>query len=137
MDEDGYCKSKDAFRGYSKAQMKQMLLENEDLIRQKRSVCCLDFYSLSLTPILSHHREAKELEKQMDADWYRESLRLQRTMAQAELDEHNLREQLRQDQLATLRQQAKEAAERKAIDRTDKFGTITGDFYAKFGTSCR
>jgi hypothetical protein len=124
--------------------MKQMLLENEDLIRQKRSVGSLLFSltilnlpSLLYTPLLSHDREAKELEKQMDADWYRESLRLQRTMAQTELDEHNLREQLRQDQLATLRQQAKEAAERKALDRTEKFGTISGDFYAKFGTSCR
>jgi hypothetical protein len=37
LDENGYCRTKDAFRGYSKGQMKQMLLENEDLIRQKRS----------------------------------------------------------------------------------------------------
>jgi hypothetical protein len=111
--------------------MKQMLLENEDLIRQKRSHSPHRF---------AHHlvlREAKEREKQNDADWYRESLRLQRAMAQAELDEQNLREQLRQDQLATLRDQTREANDRKSASRTDQFGKISGDFYAKFGTSCR
>jgi hypothetical protein len=82
-------------------------------------------------------REAKEREKQNDADWYRESLRLQRAMAQAELDEQNLREQLRQDQLATLREQTQQANDRKSTSRSDQFGTISGDFYAKFGTSCR
>jgi hypothetical protein len=62
LDEDGYCKSKDAFRGYSKGQMKQMLLENEDLIRQKRSVLfsppssscsCSPLFCLHLFPRLS------------------------------------------------------------------------------------
>lgn len=38
IDESGYCRSKDEFRGYSKGQMKQLLLENEELIRQKRFV---------------------------------------------------------------------------------------------------
>lgn len=73
----------------------------------------------------------------MDADWYRESLRLQRAMAQAELDEKMLREKLKQDQLATLREQSQQTQERKALDKTERFGTISGDFYAKFGTSCR
>lgn len=46
LDENGYCKSKDAFRGYSQGQMKQMLLENEDLIRRKRY--SFDFFLISL-----------------------------------------------------------------------------------------
>eukprot|EP00604_Paraphysomonas_vestita_P002842 CAMPEP_0174819576 /NCGR_PEP_ID=MMETSP1107-20130205/2895_1 /TAXON_ID=36770 /ORGANISM="Paraphysomonas vestita, Strain GFlagA" /LENGTH=349 /DNA_ID=CAMNT_0016033337 /DNA_START=79 /DNA_END=1128 /DNA_ORIENTATION=- len=117
IDESGYCRSKDEFRGYSKGQMKQLLLENEELIRQKR--------------------EAKEREKQLDADWYRESLYLQRVMAQTELDEQNLRKKLLQDQLDTLQQQCKEENDRKTQRKIDQFGTITGDFYAKFGTSCR
>lgn len=58
-------------------------------------------------------------------------------MAQTELNEQTLRKQLLQDQLDTLQQQCKEENERKAQRKVDQFGTITGDFYAKFGTSCR
>ncbi len=82
-------------------------------------------------------REAKEQEKQLDHDWYVESLRLQRAMAQTELDEQTLREQLRQEQLGTLREQSKQAAVKKMNEKTDRFGTIGNDFFAQFGTSCR
>lgn len=146
LDESGYCRSKDEFRGYSKGQMKQLLLENEELIRQKRLDLIYFYYQkknyyyyLTSKLILykNNFREAQDRERQLDADWYRESLYLQRVMAQTELDEQNLRKKLLQDQLDTLQQQCKEEQDRKQQRKIDQFGTITGDFYAKFGTSCR
>ena len=143
LDESGYCRSKDEFRGYSKGQMKQIFLENEELIRQKRlnySFFYYFFFDLFLTLFfffLYLFRDAKEREKQLESDWHRESLYLQRVMAQTELNEQTLRKKLLQDQLDTLQQQCKEENDRKTQRKLDQFGSISGDFYAKFGTSCR
>lgn len=69
-DENGNVSNKDSFRGYTKGQQKQLLMENEELIRLKK--------------------ERDLQEKMEDEDWHRESLRLQRVMAQVSRMEHTV-----------------------------------------------
>ncbi|CAE7448474.1 unnamed protein product [Symbiodinium microadriaticum] len=116
LDEYGYPTSKDGFRGLTPGQRKQLLMENEELIRLKK---------------------LKEVQDKADDDaWYREGLRMQRAMAQAELEEQEMRTKLKAEISDTLAQQVSEKNRRD--DSSDNaYGKIEGDFYAKFGTSCR
>lgn len=116
LDENGYPTSKDAFRGLTPGQRRQILLENEELLRLKRE------------------REAQE--KAEEEAWFRENLRMQRAMAQAELEEQEMRAKLKADVCNTLAQQVAEKNQRDT-NEDDNYGRIGGDFYAKFGTSCR
>ena len=78
-----------------------------------------------------------EQERLDDENWYREQLAQQRVMAQAEMEEKELRQALREDQARVLAQQVQEKNERQAKEKQDRFGGIGNDFYSKFGTSCR
>lgn len=116
-DQYGNVSNKDSFRGYTKGQQKQLLMENEELVRLKKE------------------REAQE--RQNDEDWNRESLRLQRVMAQVELENERVRAAYNDDTQAFLRNQVEEAKNRNKIDGDADYGKIEGDFFSKFGTSCR
>jgi len=117
LDEFGYPTSKDGFRGYTPSQQRQLLLENEELIRLKK--------------------QREQDEKDEEDAWYREGLRMQRAMAQAELEEAEMRARLKDDMNATLAEQVREAKDKNSLAADDSYGKIEGDFYAKFGTSCR
>jgi len=116
-DEDGFVSKKDSFRGYTKGQRKQMLMENEELVRLKK--------------------ERDYLQKQEDEQWYRESLRLQRVMAEVELENERVRVAYNEDTQAFLRNQVEETKTRTKHENSTSYGKIEGDFFSKFGTSCR
>lgn len=115
-DEHGFVSNKDSFRGYTKGQQKQLLLENEELMRLKK--------------------ERDEQERLDEENWYRESLRLQRVMAEVELENERVRAAYRDETQDFLRSQVEDAKNRKYAETADR-GKIEGDFFAKFGTSCR
>jgi hypothetical protein len=116
-DESGFVSKKDSFRGYTKGQQKQILMENEELIRLRKDM--------------------SDQEKQEDEQWYRESLRLQRVMAQVELENERVRTAYNDDTQAYLRSQVDEAKAKTKMESSADYGIIEGDFFAKFGTSCR
>ena len=116
-DENGFVSRKDAFRGYTKGQQKQLLMENEELIRLKK--------------------EREEQERLDDENWYRESLRLQRVMAEVELENERVRTAYKDETQAYLKTQVEEAKNRTKMDNDTGYGKIEGDFYSKFGTNCR
>lgn len=116
-DEFGNVSTRDSFRGYTKGQQKQLLMENEELIRLRK--------------------EREEQEKKEEEDWYRESLRLQRLMAEAELENERVRSAYNAETQEYLRNQVEEAKSRTKMDDDTGYGKIEGDFFAKFGTSCR
>lgn len=116
-DEYGNVTNKDNFRGYTKGQQKQLLKENEELIRLKK--------------------EREEQERLDDENWYRESLRLQRVMAEVELENEHVRAAYNDDTQAFLRNQVEEAKSRTKMEADTDYGKIEGDFFSKFGTSCR
>lgn len=116
-DEHGNVSNKDSFRGYTKGQQKQLLMENEELIRLKKE------------------REANE--RMDDENWNRESQRLQRVMAQVELENEKVRAAYNDDTQAYLRNQVDEAKNRNNMDWDTDYGKIEGDFFSKFGTNCR
>jgi hypothetical protein len=108
---------KDSFRGYTKGQQKQLLMENEELVRLKK--------------------ERDDQDRTDDENWYRESLRLQRVMAQVELENERVRAAYNEDTQAFLRNQVDEAKSRTKMESDTDYGKIEGDFFSKFGTNCR
>ena len=116
-DQHGNVSNKDSFRGYTRGQQKQLLMENEELIRLKKE------------------REAQE--RQDDENWNRESQRLQRVMAQVELENERVRAAYNDDTQAFLRNQVDEAKNRSQMESATDYGKIEGDFFSKFGTNCR
>lgn len=80
-------------------------------------------------------RERNEFERLEDENWYRESLRLQRVMAQAEVEDQRVRKAYNRDTLEYLQNQVDMKRHQTKIDAST--GQISGDFYEKFGTSCR
>lgn len=116
-DEFGNVSNKDCFRGYTKGQQKQLLMENEELIRLKA--------------------ERDEQARLEDEQWYRESLRLQRVMAEVELENEQVRSAYHEDVQAHLRSQVAGVNVKNRMQHDEDHGKISGDFYSKFGTSCR
>ena len=119
MDENGHIKRRDHFKGFTPAQLRRLMQENELILQQKREQQIMD----------------KELEKQ----WTIQQNMIARALEQANQEELYLKEQEKAHQLAVLRSQAQEKAinlmrakqESMIPNRTDI------GFYDGFGKSCR
>lgn len=108
---------KDTFRGFTKEHQLELLRENEKILAEKR--------------------ERDEAYKRSEEDWYREQLRQQRLMAQAAAEEEMMRKELNAKLLNDLEDQKRDAEERAAEARSQRYAKNSGDFYKNFGTSCR
>ena len=117
MDEHGRIIRRDCFRGYSAAQLRHIIQENEDLLNAKRQ------------------KEADGV----DAEdvWIKQQVLQQQTMEQAHYAEHQMRESETQLNLEVLKQQMALQAQRRAKADKDRFGDVTPGFFNQFGQDCR
>jgi hypothetical protein len=105
------------FKGFTTAQRRRILQENELSLQQKR--------------------ERDEDERLMEREWAKQQLAVQRFMEQATAEEQALRDQQKADLMSTLRQQAFEQASKKLESKRDRYGKVDPTFFENFGTSAR
>jgi hypothetical protein len=113
---DGFV-PRDAFRGFSQAQVRAIFRENQE------------------------QEEARKDQDDFERD---EDLRFQDSMGSVnryldwqERQERREKERLKQEHLEGLRQQMEEQRMRREKDREEKFGSVNNDFFDAFGKSAR
>jgi len=82
MDEYGRITRKDMFKGFTEAQRRKILLENEELLRIKR--------------------ESKQEERRFESDWALQQYLSSRAMEEAHLEETYLRNQEKEKHMQIL-----------------------------------
>jgi hypothetical protein len=117
MDEYGRVTRRDMFKGFTAAQKRRIMQENDVIMRMRREV----LYS-----------EQKE-----DEAWMLQQLAQSRAMEQVLYEDRRLRDEAVGDQLSTLAQQMAEAEERKRAQRADRTIGIPDEFFNRFGKDCR
>lgn len=117
LDASGHIIRRDMFKGFTDEQKRKILLDNQDILRQK---------SLQ-----------REQEKMREYDWMMHQIMALRAMEQAEYQEKLLKDSYKNEHLAYLRGQIDD--QRRAKESWDKtrYGDIQGGFYDGFGKSCR
>lgn len=73
----------------------------------------------------------------MDDEWVMQQAMAMRAMEQAAYEEQCMRDAMKSDQLAFLRQQAEEQRRRAEEWNATKNGTIEEGFFENFGKDCR
>lgn len=117
MDEHGRILRRDAFRGYTPAQIRRIIQENEDLLAAKRN--------------------ADAAEAGADDIWVRQQNLQQQAMEQANYAEKQMRESETQLNLEVLKQQIALQKQRRARGNVERFGAIESGFFDNFGKDCR
>jgi len=117
MDATGHIIRRDMFKGYTDAQRKRILQENEEVARQAR--------------------ESRSSNKDSDAVYAEQQMQINRAMEYAAWEEKRVRNELKEEYNASLRQQAAEQAKRKEQWNKEKYGAIDPNFYSSFGNSAR
>ena len=117
LDEYGRIRRRDMFRGFTAAQRRRIMKDNE-LIMQMR-------------------REAIEAERQENEYWVLQQLAQARAMEQVLYEERCMREENLNDQMRTLHWQIQQNDERKRVYNEDRFGGIGDEFFERFGKDCR
>ena len=123
MDEQGRIIRRDHFKGFTPAQLRRLMQENEMILQEKRDKATGD--------------------RNGDKAWTRQQMMIERAMEEANEEEKALREQEKIHHLSVLRAQAEEKARniaaykagRREMPQGMKSGG--GGFYDGFGRSCR
>jgi len=117
MNEFGRITRRDAFRGYTDAQKRRIIQENEEQLARQRA------------------------NAQADADgddlWLKQQQLQMQAMEQAHYAEHQMRESETKLNLEVLKQQIALQQQRRAAGRVSRFGTISSGFFDQFGNDCR
>jgi hypothetical protein len=108
---------KDSFRGYTPAQRRKLLQENEYLRAIKQAQV--------------------DQEKRTEADWAMHQAAQLRAMEQAHYDEMQMKKFQDQQCYDTLKRQAEEQSILKEQRNKERMGSISSDFFNNFGKSCR
>lgn len=108
---------KDTFRGYTPAQRRKLLQENEYLRADKQA------------------RDAEE--KALDREWAISQAFQLRAMEQANYEEQEMKKYQQEQCRAVLREQVLQNEEQKRIARANYRGAISNEFFENFGKSCR
>ncbi len=117
MDANGRIVRKDQFRGYSAAQVRRIIQDNEALLAFKRE---------------------KAANEGDDADvWLTQQALQQQAMEQAHAAEQEMRLKETEFNLQVLKQQIELQKQRREGARTGKFGAIEPGYFDKFGMGCR
>lgn len=109
--------SRDAFRGFSQAQVRSIFKENQ---RQEEA-----------------RRRKEEIDREEDEQFQDTMGSVNRYLDWQDRQERNEKERLKQEYLEGLRQQMEEQKQRKEKEREEKFGTVNEDFFNAFGKSAR
>jgi len=117
MDAGGRIIRKDMFKGFTDAQRRRIFQENEAVIQQKRD------------------REQGHLDG--NAEWNLQQIAISRALDMAHLDEELMRKMELDRHLGVLSAQQEQERQRKAQEKVDRFGSISGQFFSNFGTSAR
>lgn len=109
----------DMFKGFTEAQIKQIMKENDEALQQKR--------------------QQQEYEKKLEKDWSAQSAMLHNILENNHEEEERLKKEEAQKRVEFLRQQAQEQVLRNHMRNKDKFGNIDQEngYYSNFGKSCR
>jgi len=118
-DASGRIIRRDHFKGFTPAQLRRLMQENEMILKQKRDQDASD--------------------RTGDRSWTRQQMLIERAMEEANQEEKALREQEKARHLAVLRAQAEEKARAMAQYKAEQREkpSLTGGFYDGFGKSCR
>ena len=117
LDANGRIIRKDAFKGFTPAQRRKILQDNEMLKQFKKDV--------------------QEQDRKQESDWAIQQFLSQRAMEETLYEESMLREAEKQRHLQILEsQRASQALARQFRDK-DRFGSIGSGFYSNFGKTCR
>jgi hypothetical protein len=108
---------KDMFKGFTPAQKKTFLQENELIAQQKRN--------------------ERISEANRDADWVMQQSFVLRAMEQANYEDNMMKEAHKNNYLAELNQQISEQRSRKETSDKTKYGNIGSEFFSSFGRDCR
>ena len=117
MDENGRIVRKDQFRGYTKAQVRRVVEENEAFMRHKREVAALSSSN--------------------DDDWRQQQLLQQQAMEMANHAEQSLRKEELMANLQVIKAQMAAQRQRTDFNQKDRFGAVEPGFFDKFGMGCR
>jgi hypothetical protein len=117
IDEYGRIKRRDMFKGFTAAQRRKIMQDNEVIIKMRR--------------------EALRSERKESESWALAQLAQARAMEQVLYEERRLKDEAMSDQMDTLSLQMEEAAERKRVYNKNHFGGIGDEFFDKFGRDCR
>ena len=117
LKEDGRVRNRDAFKGYTPAQVRKILLDNENLKNMKR--------------------EEEEQKNQMHSLWRVQQQISTKAMEESVQNEMMMREQQKREILASLEKQREEQTAQRSFEKKDRFGVATNDFFGRFGASCR
>jgi hypothetical protein len=117
MDETGRIVRKDQFRGYTQAQTRRIIAENEAFLEAKRAIA--------------------STEGDNDAAYAAQQLVQQQAMERANHEEQLLRNKETMMNLDVIMQQKALQESRRKQSTTDRFGTIEDGFFNKFGMDCR
>ena len=117
MDEYGRIRRRDMFRGFTVAQRRRIMRDNEVIMQMRR--------------------EALEAERREDEAWVLQQLAQARAMEQVLYEERCMREEALSDQMRTLSWQMQQNEERKRVYNKDRFGGIGDEFFERFGKDCR
>jgi hypothetical protein len=117
MDASGRITRRDAFRGYTDAQKRRIIQENEALLQRKRE---------------------EQASGNRDEDIWVQQMRIQtQAMEVAQYAEQQMRESETKLNLEVLKQQIALQQKRRADGKVSRFGSVTSGFFDQFGTSCR
>jgi len=117
MNEFGRITRRDAFRGYTDAQKRRIIQENEEQLARQRAGANADAES--------------------DEVWLKQQQMQMQAMEQAHHAEHQMRESETKLNLEVLKQQIALQQQRRAASKTSRFGTISSGFFDQFGNDCR
>ena len=117
MDENGRIARRDAFRGYSQAQVRHIIQENEDLLTLKR--------------------QQDTASDDADDVWVKQQQMQMQAMEHANYMENAMRESETQLNLEVLKQQIALQKQRRNNSNKERFGSITSGFFDQFGQDCR
>lgn len=117
IDEYGRITRRDMFKGFTAAQRRRILQDNE--------------------VIMAMRREALYSEQRENEYWVLQQLAQSRAMEQVLYEERRMRDEAMEDQLKTLSEQIDQSNERKREYARGRFGGIGEEFFDKFGKDCR
>jgi hypothetical protein len=117
LDSDGKVVRKDAFRGYTPAQCRKLLADNEILRDIKR--------------------QQQEDERAMEAEWARAQQQQIRAMELANYEEQQLKKYQQEAVYHNLREQVQTRAKQKYDYDEERKTDISATFFNNFGKSCR
>lgn len=117
MDENGRIIRKDMFRGYTEAQKRRILQENEEVARQTR--------------------ERKQAGNYAEADYAMHLTLMGRAMEYASWEEDQMKKEMQAKHNDTLAHQAAEQRFRRETSNKERYGSIDSDFFNNFGKSHR